>query len=134
MAQIEPLTAQKRMPTAENPELLEQTRLLNRTNFAVPARKMPTNGKRLRAEMAESQFAKTQNKNLNQEEKAQRLALVAVYHEKQPTKRDQAFERKMPFNRNVANRPLHALLGFVYEQADALTEIAGYVKRHRNKE
>jgi hypothetical protein len=69
MAQIEPLTAQKRMPTAENPELLEQTRLLNRTNFAVPARKMPTNGKRLRAEMAESQLAKTQNKNLNQEEK-----------------------------------------------------------------
>ena len=77
MAQIEPLTAQKRMPTAENPELLEQTRLLNRTNFAVPARKMPTNGKRLRAEMAESQFAKTQNKNLNQEEKAQRLASPA---------------------------------------------------------
>ena len=65
---------------------------------------------------------------------AERLALVADCHEKQPTKRDQAFERKMPFNRNVANRPLHALLGFVYEQADALTEIADCVKHHRTKE
>ena len=94
MAQIEPLTAQKRMPTAENPELLEQTRLLNRTNFAVPARKMPTNGKRLRAEMAESQLAKTQNKNLNQEEKAQRLVLAAGCHENQTRKRNNVFRAK----------------------------------------
>ena len=107
MAQIEPLTAQKRMPTAENPELLEQTRLLNRTNFAVPARKMPTNGKRLRAEMAESQFAKTQNKNLNQEEKAQRLALAACCHANRPTKRTMFSSGKTPLNGTWQHVSLH---------------------------
>jgi hypothetical protein len=75
---------------------------------------MPTNGKRLRAEMAESQLAKTQNKNLNQEEKAQRLALAACCHANQLTKRTMFFERKNALKRNVATRQLQAVLGSLY--------------------
>ena len=134
MAQIEPLTARKRMPTVESPEPLEQTRSLNIINFAVPARKMPTNGKRFRAEMAESQLAKNPKQKPKPKGKAQRLVLAALCHENQPTKRNQTFERKTPSKRNVAKRPLHTVLGLFSEQADTQTEIADCVKHHRNKE
>jgi hypothetical protein len=66
---------------------------------------MPTNGKRFRAEMAESQLAKTQNKNLNQEEKAQRFALAAGgVAWRKPGRSETLHQIRSP------PRPLHAML------------------------
>jgi len=90
---------------------LRPARWLEQDNFAVPARKMPTNGKTLSRRRTLNQPANNRKTKPELKRKAQRFALVAVgrarkmFGSRKNSKPEKCL--KMPQN---PHRPLHALL------------------------